>query len=53
MFNEVTETWGGYVLEAQIEKGFGPFKRIEELGFLGGAWVARASASPIVSTRTR
>lgn len=51
MFDEVTETWGGYVLEAQIEKGVGPFKWVEEIGFLGGAWVARASARPIVCTR--
>lgn len=44
MYNEVSESTGGYVLEAQIEMGFGPFKWIQELGVMGGQWVARASA---------
>ena len=46
MFDEVTETHGGFVLQAQIQRGFGPFKYYAELNFLGGNWVARASSRP-------
>lgn len=48
MFDEVREKQGGgFVLEAHIEKGFGPFKRVVEVDFMGGPWVARASARPL------